>query len=243
MKSHSLIPSRAALTVMCGIAFAAGIIPIRARADAWDKKTILTVNQTIQVKDTVLEPGQYVMKLLNSNSDRHIVQIFNARENHIYGTILAVSKQRMEPTGDTQFQFWETPAGKARALRALFYPGDLIGQEFPYPKHLADVAMMETQTTTTPQSYVSERKSEETTTNQQVEEQKPVETAEAAPPPPPPETEAEQPPAAEQPAPAPAPAPQPATELPKTSTLYPLAGLGGGVLLGLYSLLRLKRHA
>ena len=49
-----------------------------ARADQWDKRTILTVNEPIQVPGQVLQPGKYVMKLLDSPSNRHIVQIFNA---------------------------------------------------------------------------------------------------------------------------------------------------------------------
>jgi len=133
MKLHLLIPSRTALTAMCGVAFLLGSVTFRANADAWDKKTILTVNQTIQVRDTVLEPGQYVFKLLNSSSDRHIVQIFNADQNHVYATMLAIPKQRMEPTGDTQFTFWETPAGTARAAglvlsRRHHWPGVPISE-------------------------------------------------------------------------------------------------------------------
>src|SRR5947199_2828780 len=96
----------------------------QARADVWNKKTILTVNQAIQVPNKVLEPGQYVFKLADSQSDRHIVQIFNGDESHIITTILAIPNYRLQPTGKSQFTFWETPAGEPRALRAWFYPGD-----------------------------------------------------------------------------------------------------------------------
>jgi hypothetical protein len=239
MKLQSLIPSRMALTVACGIAFAAGIGTFQAKADAWDKKTILTVNQTIQVRDTVLEPGQYVFKLYNSNADRHVVQIFNADQSHLINTVMAISKQRMEPTGDTQFTFWETPAGTARAMRAWFYPGDTIGQEFPYPKHLialASAALAPVPTFAQPEPAPQPEPTPEpqAVTQDQPTESQPVETPEAAPPP-----------AAEQaPAPAasePPPPPPPAQELPKTSSPYPLLGISGGILLGLYGLLRLKR--
>ena len=76
MKSHSLVNPRIALLAVCAIGSAVGIFASHARADAWDKKTILTVNETIQVKDRVLQPGQYVFRLLDSASDRHVVQIF-----------------------------------------------------------------------------------------------------------------------------------------------------------------------
>ncbi len=103
-------------------------------ADEWNKKTILTVNEPIQLPNKVLPPGKYVMKLLDSPSNRHIVQVFNGDESQLQTTILAIPNYRLEPTGKTQFQFWETPPGQPKAMRAWFYPGDNFGQEFAYPK-------------------------------------------------------------------------------------------------------------
>jgi len=116
---------------------AATFIPQLAMADQWNKKTILTVNETIQVPGKVLTPGKYVMKLLDSPSNRHIVQIFNEREDQLQTTILAIPNYRLQPTGQTEFGWWEVPAGQPRALRAWFYPGDNFGQEFAYPKTAA----------------------------------------------------------------------------------------------------------
>lgn len=108
-----------------------------AQADQWNKRTILTVNEAIQVPGAVLQPGKYVMKLAESPANRHIVQIFNEREDQIMTTILAIPNYRLQPTGETQFGWWEVPAGQPRALRAWFYPGDNFGQEFAYPKTAA----------------------------------------------------------------------------------------------------------
>jgi hypothetical protein len=69
----------------------------------------MTVNETIQVPNKVLPPGTYVVKLLDSPSDRRIVQIFNADENELITTILAIPNYRLEPTGNTVFTFWEMP--------------------------------------------------------------------------------------------------------------------------------------
>ncbi len=107
------------------------------KADQWNKRTILTVNEPVQVPNKVLQPGKYVMKLLDSPSNRHIVQIFDEGEQHLITTVLAIPNYRLEPTGDTQFSFWETPAGQPKALRSWFYPGDNFGQEFAYPKNEA----------------------------------------------------------------------------------------------------------
>jgi hypothetical protein len=103
-------------------------------ADEWNKRTILTVNEPIQVPGKTLEPGQYVMKLLDSPSNRHVVQVYDKDEQHLLTTVLAIPNYRLEPTGKTQFGFWETPAGQPKALRSWFYPGDNFGQEFAYPK-------------------------------------------------------------------------------------------------------------
>lgn len=105
-----------------------------ALADQWNKKTILDVKETIQVPGAVLQPGKYVMMLMDSPANRHVVQIFNERQDHLYTTILAIPNYRLQPTGETQFGWWETPAGQPKALRAWFYPGDNFGQEFAYPK-------------------------------------------------------------------------------------------------------------
>jgi len=91
-----------------------------ARADQWNKKTILTFNVPVEISGMVLPAGTYVFKLADSNSDRHIVQIFNAEENHIYATILAIPNYRLEPAGDTVLRFAERPANAPQAIRAWF---------------------------------------------------------------------------------------------------------------------------
>src|SRR5436309_4314172 len=120
--------------VLCVAALLSLSLTLSLKADQWNKKTVLTVKETIQLPHTVLQPGTYVFKLADSLSDRHIVEIFNADESQIIATILAIPNYRLRPTGKSVFQFWETPAGNPKAMRAWFYPGDNFGQEFAYPK-------------------------------------------------------------------------------------------------------------
>ncbi len=91
------------------LAVVLGVAALTAKADVWDKKTILSVNQPIQVQDTFLEPGTYVFKLHNSNSNRHIVHIYNRDENRLINTVMAIPNYRLQPTGKSQFTFYETP--------------------------------------------------------------------------------------------------------------------------------------
>jgi hypothetical protein len=111
-----------------------GTLVSSARADTWNKKTVVTFNQPIEVPGRILPAGTYTFKLLDSMSDRHIVQIFNADGSQIITTILAINDYRLRPTGDTVMKFSERPGDAPDALRAWFYPGDNFGQEFVYPK-------------------------------------------------------------------------------------------------------------
>ena len=113
------------------------LLGLNSFADSWDKKTLLTVEEPILIPGKTLQPGKYVLKLVDSLSDRHIVRIMNEREDEVVTTVLAIPNWRLQPTGKTQFVFWEAPAGNHPALRAWFYPGDNFGQEFAYPKGLA----------------------------------------------------------------------------------------------------------
>lgn len=105
-----------------------------ASASVYNKKTTLTVKETIEVPGAVLQPGEYVVKLVDSDSNRHIVQFLTKDEGEVLSTVIAIPNSRLEPTGDTEFAWYETPAGQPPALRAWFYPGDNFGQEFAYPE-------------------------------------------------------------------------------------------------------------
>jgi hypothetical protein len=99
------------------------------KADDWDKKTRITIDQSIDVQGTVLPAGSYVMKLLGS-PDQRTVEIFNAAEDHLLITVLATPVSRFNPTDRSEFRFYDGAAGQPQELRAWFYPGDEIGFGF-----------------------------------------------------------------------------------------------------------------
>jgi LPXTG-motif cell wall-anchored protein len=121
-----------------GIALAvtlAGVVAVStARADELDKKTVLTFSQPVEIPGHVLPAGTYIFKLLNSMTDRHVVQVFNADGSKVIATILAIPDYRLTPTDKTVIKFAEVPAGSPEVIRAWFYPGNTIGQEFVYPR-------------------------------------------------------------------------------------------------------------
>lgn len=228
------------LIALTSLAAAVSLAPI-AMADEWNKSTVMTVNEAIQLPNTTLQPGTYTFKLLDSSSDRHIVQVFDKDGMHLITTILAVPNYRLQPTGKTKFSFWEVPAGQAPALRAWFYPGDNFGQEFVYPKNMSSQIAANTKTavpTTTAQSAEEYKSAQITATDQSGTSSsldsntyKPNEAASAtaapAPAPEPaPQVAAAAPAPVAAPAPEPTPAPTP-TELPHTASTVPLIGLAG----------------
>jgi hypothetical protein len=124
-----------------------------ARADEHNEKTTVTFSGPVEIPGVhlkgwgVLPAGTYVFKLVDSQSDRNIVQIFNADETMVYATILAIPNYRLKATGKTVITFRERPAGEPEALRAWFYPGRNWGQEFVYPKSKAIEIAQSTKTT------------------------------------------------------------------------------------------------
>src|SRR5579884_1353684 len=130
---------RAVTTLGC-LAFVSAILTPGVKADDWDRRTVITFTKPVEIPGVhlagfgVLPPGTYVFKILDSESDRHIVQIFNKDESIVYATILAIPNYRLQATDKTVITFAERPADQPEALRAWFYPGRNWGEEFVYPK-------------------------------------------------------------------------------------------------------------
>ena len=120
-----------ALSLALLFAFA---LPSKLLADEWDKATKLTFNEPVEIPGRVLEAGTYWFTLADSDSDRNIVQIWNADRTQLIATILAIPDYRLQPADKTTISFEERPTGSPEAIHAWFYPGDNFGQEFVYPK-------------------------------------------------------------------------------------------------------------
>jgi hypothetical protein len=127
-------------TTVFSLALMGVVFSPAAKADEWNRKTVMTFSGPVEIPGVhlkgwaVLPAGTYVFKILDSQSDRHIVQIFNQDETQCYATILAIPNYRLKVTDKTVVTFRERPAGEPEAIRAWFYPGRNWGEEFVYPK-------------------------------------------------------------------------------------------------------------
>src|SRR5438270_11174063 len=129
-----------ALTTICCLTVMGAVCAPGARADEWNRTTTITFSGPVEIPGVhlagwgVLPAGTYVFKILDSQSERHIVQIFSKDELTVYATVLAIPNYRLKATDKTVMTFRERPAGEPEALRAWFYPGKNWGEEFVYPK-------------------------------------------------------------------------------------------------------------
>jgi hypothetical protein len=133
---------KTASTVFC-MGLVGAMFSPSAKADDYDKKTVVTFSGPVEIPPVhitgmrILPAGTYVFKLVNSSSNRHIVQIFNKDQTKIYATILAIPNYRLVPKNKTVITFNEGLRGQPEAIRAWFYPGANWGEEFVYPKEKA----------------------------------------------------------------------------------------------------------
>jgi len=63
------------------------LFELAAHADESNQATTITFSQPIQIPGQILPAGTYSFKLLDSNSDPNVVQIFNSDQTHLYATL------------------------------------------------------------------------------------------------------------------------------------------------------------
>jgi hypothetical protein len=103
------------------------------------RKTPFTTNEPVEIPGTVLDGGQYVIRLVETEVYRNVLQVFetvqvwNADETQLLSTILTMPNYDRPTTDKTVFTFFDRGPKQAKALRLWFAPGRNYGQEFVYP--------------------------------------------------------------------------------------------------------------
>lgn len=110
------------------------IFAIGAKADDWSRRTIVTFSKSVEIPGKVLPAGTYVFKLAGSIADRDLVEVWDGHETRLLATLRTIPEKREENPNETIFDFEERPGESPMAIRAWFFPGQDIGQDFVYPQ-------------------------------------------------------------------------------------------------------------
>jgi hypothetical protein len=95
------------LTVFAALAFSLmdSAFVASLKASEWDKKTIITISQPVAVEGATLPAGRYLLRLPDSSSNPHVVDIFNVEETRLIATVLAIPAYRLQQLARTISRF------------------------------------------------------------------------------------------------------------------------------------------
>lgn len=113
------------------ITIAAVACAVPATAQTWNERTELKFSSPVMVPGATLEPGTYIFRLTDSQSNRHLVEIAR-KDGETITLTQAVPTKRMDAKGDVVLTFNPTEAGEPPAIAAWFYPGSTYGHQFVY---------------------------------------------------------------------------------------------------------------
>jgi hypothetical protein len=111
--------------------------PAAAQDFNLSRTTFVTFSGPVQLPNLTLPAGDYMFRLNDTSGNRRIVEVRSKDGLQHFGYILAISATRPEPAEETVITFRETPAGQPPAIRYWYYPGNVIGHEFVYPREQA----------------------------------------------------------------------------------------------------------
>ena len=125
--------------------FTAAFLTAATTASAQDsninQRTFLTFSGPVQMPGVTLPAGKYVFRLADT-SLHNVMQVFDGDEKKIIGQWFFIPKNRTSEeasaaNGKPVVMFREMPEGMTPAIQFYFYPTDLTGKEFIYPKEQA----------------------------------------------------------------------------------------------------------
>ncbi len=100
--------------------------------ESW--RSPLTLGEKTQIPGGDLEPGKYMVRVLDTKTTRMVVQFMSEDETKVFATVMAVPDYRVTVAPEGQFIFFQRAEGMPQALKGWFYPVNNFGIEFVYPK-------------------------------------------------------------------------------------------------------------
>ena len=105
------------LTAMLAIALTLGVPGPGQQFNEWNKKSTLSTDCPVELPGIVLEPGVYIVKLLDTKEKRSLVQIWNSDEHLLQEIDLSQPLDLVDPGSKTDY------FTAAQALDKLAYAG------------------------------------------------------------------------------------------------------------------------
>jgi len=130
------------LTSIAAAVLTAAFLTVATNASAQDsntnQRTFLTFSGPVQMPGVTLPAGKYVFRLADT-ALHNVMQVFDGEEKNIIGQWFFVPRNRTTEeanaaNGKPVVTFAEMPEGMTPAVKYYFYPTDLTGKEFIYPK-------------------------------------------------------------------------------------------------------------
>jgi hypothetical protein len=100
------------------------------------QQVALTVSAPLQIPGSVLFPGTYIFKIVQSDPDRRIIQVFDERESMVFSTFIAVPNRRRSSEVQ-RLEFANRPMKKFPAVKAMSFPNERYLLQFVYDKDTA----------------------------------------------------------------------------------------------------------
>jgi hypothetical protein len=105
-----------------------------AQADQCDKLTYFTFSAPVALPGVTLPAGTYRFSHPDCDLTEHILRVSSQDGTDVYGTFLVIPDERVTPSSRPVVIFGERLARTAKTVKALFYPGETIGEELIYPR-------------------------------------------------------------------------------------------------------------
>jgi len=125
------------LWAVCGVAVVAALTAGVALAQTHDKRTVFTFNRPIALPGVTLPAGEYLFRLVDTNTTRKVIQVLSGDGKTPYAMLHSIPDVRVEASHNPEVRFLETAKGNPSAVKTWWYPGERIGYEFIYPKEQA----------------------------------------------------------------------------------------------------------
>jgi hypothetical protein len=133
------------LTSIAAAVLTAAFLTVATNASAQDsninQRTFLTFSGPVQMPGVTLPAGKYVFRLADT-ALHNVMQVLDGEEKDIIGQWFFIPRNRTNEqfsaaNGKPVVQFMEVPEGVTPPVKYYFYPTELTGKEFIYPKDQA----------------------------------------------------------------------------------------------------------